>query len=752
MTDLSRRTLLWASTSAFAVACARPEPSKLPDGGPEPARPLTRRGAENLTALAELGAAVRWLHPSDQAIETEWEPLLLDGVRALEAAASPVELLEGLRGLLAGVAPTLTLWRGRTLEEDEAALDLPACAEPKDDEAPEEQPEEQPAETQPQAPEADRARPPTDKMQGPSNRDRPRPPTRTSPGAPSDRKKAADAEKAAEAEAKAAEEAAEDETDTGEETGADEETETSAGDDETTGEEEPEPAPEPEPEPTPQPKPEPKPSNLEPEPRPRLPGALFEDGPDLEITQSHVRGFSAERIRRRPESPCSSCEEEGHHTHAPGGPVQLELPRALTAALPLALWTRAARTLPTTPEREPAPAFEQRRAWDYELTDRGTRLLAIMRAHSLLAWFHPHRERAQGQRELLVEAMCAVADDDSPIALHEALERMLAAFGDGNGEVQVDFGKAARRWTPELPLRWIEERVVVGVTMSEHARAGDVITAIDGVPIDELLARELGRTPAARPGAAIERTVARLLTRSSTNATIEFDAVRTTNNEERQVAVRTIANRRVEHPPIADARPSKPIVELREGLWYVDATRVRRLDAVARRLRRVEGVIVDLRGRLADPDSSLCAHLIDAPLAVASERTLAGPDASGGLSPASIGELALEPRRPRLSGRVIALADSRTRGPAEFELACFDRLGVTVVGSASAGDLGDVAQAWLPGGWRLRFTTSELLRHDGSSLWGQGVRPSIAVDETVASVRAGEDLPLRIAQAQFDSQ
>jgi hypothetical protein len=803
---VSRRTWLWASTTAFAAACARPEPSKLPDGGPESARVLTRRGAENLIALAELGTAVRWLHPSDQVVETEWEPLLLDGVRGLEGAATSVELLEGLRGLLAGVAPTLLIWQSGELDEDLAALDMPACPEPSDETAEpgkqtsdEPSTSEQPDEAPPvEAPPAeDRARPPVEKVHGPFDRGRPNPPSRTKAGASSDRKQAEDAAKAA-AEAEGDEKGETGET--GDETGDDDETvdddetgdgDETGGDDETGGEEEsggegetgessePEPQP-PEPKP-PEPKPpasDPKPSELE--GRPPLPDALFEQGAELEITQWHRRGFSegldeqpgcALRIHRRPDSrtdcsspppkrkrkrdahsACSSCDGESYRPLAPGAPAQLELPRALASAMPVALWTRDGRTLPAAPPLEPAPAFDERRAWDYDLADRGTRLLAVMRTHSLLQRFHPHSEHVQDPRESLLTAMCTVADDDSPLVLHETLERLLAAFGDGNAELRVAFGKPARRWMPELSLRWIEERVVVAVTLSaDHARAGDVVTAIDGVAIDELLARELGRTAAARPGAAIERTVARLLARRDKGATIELDVLRAGNNGEEPLTLSVTATHSAEHPPMGDARPSKPIVELREGLWYVDATRVHRLDAVARRLRRADRVILDLRGPLADPSGSLCAHLLDEPLAALHERVLAGPDAHGQLSLASVGDLSLEPRRPRMSGRVVVLADSRTRGRAELELACFDHLGSPIVGSASAGDLGTVAHAWLPGGWQLRFTTSELRHHDGSALWGQGIRASVVVDETLASVRAGEDLVLRAAQAQFDT-
>jgi hypothetical protein len=748
---VSRRTWLWASTTAFAGACVRPEPSRLPDAGPEPARPLTRRGAENLIALTELGAAVRWLHPSDQVVETEWEPLLLDGVRSLEAAATSVELLEGLRGLLAGAAPTVLLWQHGKLDEDAAALDLPACAEPSEEQA--KVVEARATETAP--PEA-------------------APPEAVPPDAASDDEKDDDE--------KGDDEKDDDEKDDDEKDDTEKDDAEKDDDDEKDDDGEPPPPksetdepPKSEPKPPEPPPPEPKPPAPDPEGRPPLPDALFEAGDELEITQWHRRGFSegldeqpgcARRIHRSPasqtecpsepprrkrdaEPACSRCDGDSSRPLAPGAPAQLELPRALACAMPVALWTRGGRTLPASPPLEPAPAFDQRRAWDYDLADRGTRLLAVMRTYSLLQRFHAHHEQTRAPRELLLAAMCAVANDDSPLALHEALERMLAGFHDGNAQLIAAFGKPARRFMPELSLRWIEERVVVGVTLSEHARAGDVVTAIDGVAIDELLARELGRTAAARPGAAIERTVARLLARRDKGTQIDLEVLRASSKGERPITLSVAAKHRAAHSPMADARPSKPIVELREGLWYVDATRVARLDAVARRLRRAEAVIVDLRGPLADPHASLCAHLLDEPLALVHERTLAGPDEHGELSLSSVGDRSLDPRRPRLRGRIVALADSRTRGQAELELAGFDRLGVPIVGSNSAGDLGAVTHAWLPGGWQLRFTTSELRNQDGTALWGQGVRASVVVDETVASVRAGEDLVLRAAQAQF---
>ncbi|MCA9687262.1 MAG: GNAT family N-acetyltransferase, partial [Myxococcales bacterium] len=89
---------------------------------------MTRRGAANLHALAELAAAVRFVHPSDQAQAIAWQPLLLAGIRGLEDAQTSAELGEGLRGLIEDVAPTVVIWRGEAQAEDEE-LDEPACAE-----------------------------------------------------------------------------------------------------------------------------------------------------------------------------------------------------------------------------------------------------------------------------------------------------------------------------------------------------------------------------------------------------------------------------------------------------------------------------------------------------------------------------------------------------------------------------------------------------------------------------------------------
>jgi C-terminal processing protease CtpA/Prc len=77
---------------------------------PEPARPLTPQGLTNLTAFARIYGYVRFFHPSDQAALTDWETFAIDGVRAVENAASLTGLQTRLEKLFQPIAPTVQIF------------------------------------------------------------------------------------------------------------------------------------------------------------------------------------------------------------------------------------------------------------------------------------------------------------------------------------------------------------------------------------------------------------------------------------------------------------------------------------------------------------------------------------------------------------------------------------------------------------------------------------------------------------------
>lgn len=81
----------------------------------EPARPLTRRGLENLVAFARLVGYVRHFHPSDEAMAADWNATAIEGVRFIEEAKDARELAERLQTFFSPLAPTLRVYpNGKT--------------------------------------------------------------------------------------------------------------------------------------------------------------------------------------------------------------------------------------------------------------------------------------------------------------------------------------------------------------------------------------------------------------------------------------------------------------------------------------------------------------------------------------------------------------------------------------------------------------------------------------------------------------
>jgi hypothetical protein len=712
-----------------AASCRPSEPTQVPEGGPRGPAPLHERGIRNLLALAELSAAVRWVHPSDEASALVWEPQLLAAVRELEDAEDSEQLAESLREMLTTIAPTVQVWRSAVEAGEE--LDELACPDPEAEKGP------------------DRARPREDSLtHGAWQSRRPGPPARKTRA----KSENADTETGETGDSETGDSETSD-SETGDSTSGDSETgDSDTTESSTTGAPEPEPAPEPAPAPKPP---------LEVQPRPDLPPELLHETDA--IVQWRRRGFPivknrdrdppiacAERIvrpadrcvepserRRSLASGCARCDED-FELLAPAAPLVLELARGLSAAIPLALWHHGG-------EIRPPAEFTAEQASAYTLDDRGTRLLAVIQTWSVLRWFSPHQ--LHDPITPLRRALCDAAESGAD-AMPAILETLLASFADGNAELLAE--SPPREFGPAAGFAWVSERAVALPLLDhyeefEPLRRGDVIVAIAGESIETRLAQALPRASGAIPRARIARAVDRLFVHDQATAKsgLRVEVLRDTGEGETRLEL-VLDNwlPADERPSGADLRPHESLFELTPGTWYADLGRIPNLRMAARWLRRAESVIVDLRGPMLDERRSLAAHWLSEPLELLDERLLAGPTHEGRLVPLTIEKHRLDPvpARLRLKGRVVVLADHRTRGRAELELVAFDRLGMAIIGSTSAGDSTRTTHFQLPGGLRVRFGQTDMVRHDGTRLSGVGVAPTVAVDPGWPAARERDEL------------
>lgn len=91
----------------ITVTALSPSPREAP-------RQITERGISNLSAFTRLLGAVRFFHPSDQVAALDWDQFTVQGIRAVEDAATPAELAARLQSFFSPFAPTLRVYAGAT--------------------------------------------------------------------------------------------------------------------------------------------------------------------------------------------------------------------------------------------------------------------------------------------------------------------------------------------------------------------------------------------------------------------------------------------------------------------------------------------------------------------------------------------------------------------------------------------------------------------------------------------------------------
>jgi C-terminal processing protease CtpA/Prc len=104
------RLLLWLGcVLLMLVAPSEARAQARVTTGPEAGdtAPLTDTAVRNLASFARLYGYVRFFHPSDEAAVADWDSVLLSGVRLIEHAATPEELVRALRDVFRPVAPAV---------------------------------------------------------------------------------------------------------------------------------------------------------------------------------------------------------------------------------------------------------------------------------------------------------------------------------------------------------------------------------------------------------------------------------------------------------------------------------------------------------------------------------------------------------------------------------------------------------------------------------------------------------------------
>jgi C-terminal processing protease CtpA/Prc len=188
-----------------------------------------------------------------------------------------------------------------------------------------------------------------------------------------------------------------------------------------------------------------------------------------------------------------------------------------------------------------------------------------------------------------------------------------------------------------------------------------------------------------------------------------------------------------------------PIHRFDDGVYYIDLRRATLpdLNAVMDQLAVAPGIVFDVRGR-PNANHDILSHLLTQPENMKDWVGLPHvirPDRAA--NPASSWTLSgseLTARAPHLTGRIAFVTGPGAISYTETVMSIVEyyHLG-EIVGSATAGSNGNVAEITTPTGCRVLFTGARVTRPDGSRFHLVGVQPTLPAQPTIAGILAGRD-------------
>ena len=290
-----------------------------------------------------------------------------------------------------------------------------------------------------------------------------------------------------------------------------------------------------------------------------------------------------------------------------------------------------------------------------------------------------------------------------------------------------------------VALDWVENQLVVtrtSVGAPPDIKRGDVVELIDGVKAGDVLAGREEQISSATPQWRRHRALSDLLAGAMGTHT--------------DLRLRSGTTVRLTYASalVVDSLPEK-ISEVRPGIYYVDFSRITDADfgAALSKLVAARGVVFDMRGyprTVSTPN--ILSHLTNDTTRSARFQVpiITRPDRQA--TTYRQGGWPVPPQTPRIPGKIAFLTGGGAVSYAETTMGIVEafRLG-EIVGETTAGTNGNVNSFVATGGYNIAYTGMLVLKHDGSTHHGVGIKATIPAPRTIRGVAEGRDEALERA-------
>jgi len=380
--------------------------------------------------------------------------------------------------------------------------------------------------------------------------------------------------------------------------------------------------------------------------------------------------------------------------------------------------------------------------------DDGFRLLSLYRYWNMINYFFPYKHLMdEDWNTKLKEYIPAFLDAKNELEYELAVIQIIGDIQDCHANLW-NGGDKINEWKgvncPPIHLRFIENQLVVADYYNEELKEevgleiGDVITQINGIPVETLVKEKLKVYPASNLTSKLRDISADLLRSNSNQIEIEYySANATLQKKSLKLYPKDSLNIYIAYRSNPDEKSYK-IIENNIGYITLSSIKAEDIKHIKEEFIDTKGIIIDIRNYPSTfVPFSLGSYFVTSTTPFV-KFTTADTDHPGEFKFTKT--ISISRKGKTYKGPVVVLLNELSQSQAEYTAMAFKAgVNTTIIGSATAGADGNVSAIRLPGGLSTMISGIGVYYPNGEETQRIGIVPDIEVNPTIIGIRADKD-------------
>jgi C-terminal processing protease CtpA/Prc len=402
------------------------------------------------------------------------------------------------------------------------------------------------------------------------------------------------------------------------------------------------------------------------------------------------------------------------------------------------------------------PAFTHESSLESLYPDAGYRLLSLYRYWNMMQYFNPNRNLiSEDWNTILPQFIPQIVNAHDQTDYILTLSQLIAHIHDGHAFIQsAALEQYQGKYRLPVAAHFVEDKLVVTGYYKDTLEAkrlfkvGDVITAINGVKVNELMRRYLPLLSASNYDSKLRDMPRNYLLRSNNK---QFEISLLQNGKVTQVLANAAEVSKIN--AYNDARsmhakePGYYLLNKDIGYIFSAMYKTSNLQDIKNAFKNTKGIVIDMRAYPSDEmEQGLGGYIKSdrSSFAKFSQGSLAYP----GLFTFTEASVNGKENSDHYKGKVVVLVNALTQSNAEFvTMALQSAPNVVVVGSTTAGADGNITlPIALPGMVHTFISGLGAYYPDGTTAQRSGVKINYVIRPTIKAIAEGRDEVLQKAK------